>query len=146
MIQVEVPTHVAGIIEFASGAVGTILTSFDVWAAELPRIEIYGSEGTLSLPDPNTFAGPVRLRLAADQEFRELDLVRPYAENCRGLGVADLGRAWQAGSNDQRASGDLALHVLETMHLLHESASQGRHQQLQSSFLRPRPLDPQEVF
>ena len=58
-IKVDVPTHVAGVIDFHNGAVGTIIMSFDVWAAQLPRIEIYGSTGTLSVPDPNTFGGPV---------------------------------------------------------------------------------------
>ncbi len=60
-IQVETPTHVTGLLEFASGPVATIITSFDVWKSNLPRIEIYGSEGTLSVPDPNTFGGPVIL-------------------------------------------------------------------------------------
>jgi predicted dehydrogenase len=58
------PTHIAGVLNFASGAVGTLTTSFDVWSAQVPSIEIYGSEGTLSVPDPNTFGGPVKLRLA----------------------------------------------------------------------------------
>jgi len=61
VVEVEVPTHVAGVVDFESGAVATVITSFDVWAANLPRIEIYGSEGSLSCPDPNTFGGPVRL-------------------------------------------------------------------------------------
>ena len=60
-IKVEVPTHVTGLLDFANGAMGTIITSFDVWSHTLPHLEIYGSEGTLSLPDPNTFGGPVRL-------------------------------------------------------------------------------------
>lgn len=141
-IDVEVPTHVAGIIDFASGAIGTLLTSFDVWAAELPRIEIYGSKGTLSVPDPNSFGGPVRLRLAGETEFRTVDLVRPYADNSRGLGVAELARAWREGKKDHRASGDLALHVLETMHLFQQASDEGRHQFLQSRLTRPALLDP----
>ncbi len=60
-IKVEVPTQVAGLLDFASGVICTIITSFDVWSHTLPHLEIYGSEGTLSLPDPNTFGGPVRL-------------------------------------------------------------------------------------
>ena len=58
----EIPTHIAGVIDFEKGAVGTIITSFDVWSANLPWIEIYGSEGSLSVPDPNTFGGRVRVR------------------------------------------------------------------------------------
>lgn len=141
-IDVEVPTHVAGIIDFVSGAIGTILTSFDVWGAELPRIEIYGSKGTLSVPDPNSFGGPVRIRLAGEKEFRPVELVRPYAENSRGLGIADMARALREGTSDHRASGDLALHVLEAMHLFHLASEQDRHQFMQSSFERPALLDP----
>ncbi len=61
-VEVEVPTHVAGVLDFASGVIGNIITSFDVWAAQLPFVEIYGTEGSLSLPDPNTFGGPVKVR------------------------------------------------------------------------------------
>jgi predicted dehydrogenase len=58
--KVNTPTHVVGIMEFAGGAVGSIITSFDVWASNLPCIEIYGTAGTLSCPDPNTSAGRAR--------------------------------------------------------------------------------------
>ena len=61
-MRVEVPTYVAGVIDFASGAIGTIVMSFDVWAAELPRIEVYGTEGSLSVPNPNGSGGPVKVR------------------------------------------------------------------------------------
>src|SRR5438270_1840312 len=54
-IPVEVPTHIAGVLDFAVGAVGTIITSFDVWPYSLPPGEIYGSHGTLLMPDPNAF-------------------------------------------------------------------------------------------
>ncbi|HEU5369624.1 MAG TPA: Gfo/Idh/MocA family oxidoreductase, partial [Ktedonobacterales bacterium] len=58
-INVETPTHIAGVLDFASGVIGTIITSFDVWSSRLPRIEIYGTRGSLGVPDPNTFGGPV---------------------------------------------------------------------------------------
>jgi predicted dehydrogenase len=58
---VEVATHVTGVLEHASGALSTLVMSFDVWVAGLPHIEIYGTEGSLSVPDPNHFDGPVRL-------------------------------------------------------------------------------------
>ena len=70
VIQVNTPTHIAGVMDFTSGAVGTIVTSFDVWAAELPRIEVYGTAGTLSVPDPNGFGGPVRVRRAGSSRSR----------------------------------------------------------------------------
>ena len=55
VLDVECPTHIMGIMEFANGAIGTIAMSFDVWAAQVPCLEIYGTEGTLAVPDPNCF-------------------------------------------------------------------------------------------
>ena len=61
-IKVEVPTHLAAVLDFVSGPIATLVTSFDVWASQAPKLEIYGSQGSLGLPDPNTFGGPVRMR------------------------------------------------------------------------------------
>lgn len=138
IIDVEVPTHVAGIIDFTSGAIGTILTSFDVWAAELPRIEIYGSQGTLSVPDPNTFGGPVRLRKAGSNAFEEVPITLPFADNSRGLGVVDMARALREGRCDHRASGALTLHVLEAMHGFHIASREGRHYEMVSRLANQR--------
>ena len=77
-------------MDFANGAIGTILTSFDVWAANLPCIEIYGTQGSLSVPDPNGFGGPVRIRRAGASEWSEIPLSHIYADNSRGIGVADM--------------------------------------------------------
>ncbi len=125
-IAVETPTHVAGLLDFAGGAVATIITSFDVWAANLPRIEIYGSEGSLSVPDPNTFGGPVRIRLAGDQAWRDVPLTHGYTENSRGLGVADMAAALRE-DRPHRASGELAFHVLDVMAAFEEASTAGRH-------------------
>ncbi|WP_166240690.1 Gfo/Idh/MocA family protein [Paenibacillus turpanensis] len=124
-IQVDVPTHVTGLLRFEGGAVGTIITSFDIpGGAQLPRIEIYGSEGSLSVPDPNTFGGPVLLRKKGQTEWTEIAVERPFTENSRGLGVWDMARSLQDGSK-HRASGALALHVLEAMHAFHFSSDRG---------------------
>jgi predicted dehydrogenase len=138
-ITVEVPTHVAGVLDFAGGAVATIITSFDVWAANLPRIEIYGTEGSLSVPDPNGFAGPVSLRRAGDREWTDAPLTHPYAENSRGIGVADMAFALRSGRG-HRASGELAYHVLDVMHAFADASEQGRHVRPDSTCQRPAPL------
>ncbi len=138
-ITVRVATHVAGIIDFASGAMGTITTSFDVWAAELPRIEIYGSEGTLSLPDPNGFGGPVRLWRRETRAWQEAPLTHGYTGNNRGLGVADMAQALRSG-RPHRASGELAYHVLDIMEALHDASREGRHVVLTSTCSRPAAL------
>jgi predicted dehydrogenase len=139
VIDVQTPTHIAAVLDFASGPVGTLVTSFDVWHANVPRIEIYGSDGTLSLPDPNTFYGPVRVRGAADETWREVPLTHGYQENSRGIGVIDLAAALRTG-RPARASGDLAFHVLDIMHAAHDASNQGRHIDLASSCERPAPL------
>ncbi len=135
-IKVEVPTHVAGLLEFASGAIGTIITTFDVKASQLPRMEIYGADATLSLPDPNTFGGPVRLRAATDTDLHDMPLTHIYTENSRGLGVADLADALRT-DRPHRANGALAHHVLEIMQAFHEASDQGTHVDLISTCERP---------
>jgi len=138
-IKVEVPTHVAGVMDFATGAVGTLITSFDIWAAELPRIEIYGTEGTMSAPDPNGFGGPVRIRRSDDRDWREVDLTHGYADQSRGLGVADMAYALRSG-RPHRATGAMAYHVLDIMHAFHDASAEGRHIELESTCERPAAL------
>jgi len=138
-IEVEVATHIAGVMDFACGAVGTMVMSFDVWAASLPRIEIYGSEGTLSCPDPNTFGGPVRVKRYHNENWQEVPLSHGYAENSRGIGVADMAAAIQSG-RQHRCNGDLAYHVLDLMHAFHDASAQGKHIDVQSTCERPAPL------
>jgi predicted dehydrogenase len=144
IIQVEVPTHVASLLDFEGGAIATLVTSFDVWSSEVPRLEIYGSEGTLSLPDPNTFGGPVRLRRFAETDWEEIPLSHPYVENSRGLGVADMATGLLTG-RPHRASGELAFHVLEVMHAIHTSSTTGQHVSIESRFELPAPM-PQSVL
>jgi predicted dehydrogenase len=139
IIDVEVPTHVAGNIEFKSGAVATMITSFDIWNSTLPRIEIYGSLGTLIVPDPNTFGGPVLLRTSIGKEYKEIPLTHIYEENSRGLGVADMARCIETGEKN-RASGELANHVLELMHAFHISSDTKQYAQLKTTCERPRAL------
>jgi predicted dehydrogenase len=138
-IKVETPTHVVGVLDFASGAVGVLITSFDVWSHNLPRIEIYGSEGSLSVPDPNTFAGPVRVRRAGAQEWAEIPLTHGYTENMRGIGVADMAYALTYG-RPHRASGALAYHVLDLMQSFLDASAAGQHLAISSACARPTAL------
>jgi predicted dehydrogenase len=138
-VQVEVDTHVAGLLDFESGAIGTIVTSFDVWAHKMPFIEVYGTEGSLSLPDPNTFGGAVQLRRGRQREWEDVGLTHAYTENSRGLGVADMAQALLSG-RPHRANGEVAYHVLDIMHAIHEASEQGRHILLESTCQRPAPM------
>jgi predicted dehydrogenase len=145
VMQVEIPTHIAAVLDFAAGAVATLVTSFDVWSAQVPRLEIYGSEGSLSLPDPNTFGGPVLLRRATDSDWQEVPLSHAYPQNSRGLGVADMAAAISRGEA-HRASGDLTLHVLEIMHAVHTASSQNTHVTLASPLVRPAALPAEALY
>jgi len=139
-IKVDVPTHVAGVLDFANGAVGTIVTSFDIWeAAPLPRIEIYGSEGTLRVPDPNTFGGEILLYRSSKGEWESVPHTHGHADNSRGLGVEDMAGAL-VEKRSHRANGEMTFHVLEIMHAFHDASREGRHISLGSSCERPQPM------
>lgn len=144
VIDVEVPTYQTGLMQFESGAIGSIFVTFDVYASETPRIEIYGSEGTLSVPDPNTFGGPVRLFRPGSGEFMEIPLVKSYAENSRGIGIADMANAIQ-GSRKPRAGIDLMYHVLEVIDAFEKSSREKRHVDIVSKIERPTPLEYSET-
>jgi predicted dehydrogenase len=137
-IPVHVNTHLTAGLDFAAGALGTLIMSFDVWAHSLPLIEIYGAEGTLSVPDPNTFRGPVRLWTAQKRAWEEIPLTHSDQIG-RGTGVADMAYAIQSG-RAHRASGDLAYHVLDIMHAVEDSAASGAHVTLASTCDQPAAL------
>ena len=142
VIKVQTPTHIAGVLDFANGAIGTIITSFDVWSHRLPHIEVYGTEGTLIAPDPNGFGGPVYVRGAQERAWREVPLTHGHTENSRGIGVADMAHAMRTGQMP-RASGELAYHVLDIMEAIHDASREERHITLSSTCQRPAPLLPQ---
>lgn len=126
VIEVDVATHVASLLHFQEGAVGTLVTSFDVHYHTMPCIEIYGTEGTLRVPDPNTFGGPILYCRQGSKEWTELPLLFGYAENSRGLGVADMADAIRTGKV-HRASGLLTRHVVEVMEGILASSDTSSH-------------------
>jgi predicted dehydrogenase len=144
---VEVPTHIAGVLDFASGPVGTIITSFDVPAKNnLPNIEIYGTGGTMRVPDPNGFAdSDILINAPDDKEWRPISSPFGYAENSRGLGLADMSRAIVSG-RPHRANGSLAYHVQDIMHAIHEASESGAHIELKTDMVRPDPLPEKLTF
>jgi predicted dehydrogenase len=138
-IKVDVPTHVVGIVDFHNNATGSILTSFDVWGAQLPWIEIYGTLGSLSVPDPNTFGGPVKIYLPEYKEWKEVPISHGYTFNSRGLGVADMANALRS-KRLHRANGDLTYHVLEVMHAFHTASDKEKTMKIESTVEKPDPL------
>jgi predicted dehydrogenase len=138
VLHVDVQTHVTGLLEFAGGAVGTIVTSFDVWGSALPRLEIHGTEASLSLPDPNTFGGPVRLFPAGAREWEEVP-TDSFDLQTRGIGLSNM-VDFVTGTGFNRASGRLAYHVLDAMVGLIESGDEGKQVDITSTVERPPAL------
>ena len=133
---VEVATHVTGVLEHEGGALSTLLMSFDVWAGQLPHIEVYGSGGSLKVPDPNGFDGEVSIFRAGAGEWERVPERGGYRNAARGYGVSDLARALGEGV-PHRANGRLAFHVLDVMESLLAAAQSGESVIIGSTCERP---------
>lgn len=141
LFDVEVPTYYAGVLEFQSGAIVSMSMSFDVHQHGHSPIELYGTHGSLKVPDPNTFGGPVVMWTPISKEWREQAFCSPYLENYRSIGAADMAWSILNESPDlHRASGQLAYHVLEVMEAFEESAESGQFITIASQPERPRPF------
>lgn len=158
-VDVDVDTYVTGTLHFRSGAIGTIFTTFDVHYGprNQARFEIYGTKGTLAVPDPNTFGGPVRLYRPEDQTpptavdpallgavgeyqgFREIPLMFDYRDNSRALGLADMCRALETG-RAHRADAQQQHHVLEILTAFSESSARGAYLPLKTRYTRTAPM------
>ena len=138
VIKVDVPTHVAGIMEFGDGALGTLTTSFDVFpAGSYDFIEVYGSEGSMIIPDPNNFGGKIKIR--GRGEWEERGLTFDFSENSRGVGLCEICRAIREG-REARTSCNLTYHALEVMLALANAEHRREHIKIESSCDRPAPM------
>ncbi len=139
VVTVDVPTYVTGTMEFDNGAVGTIFTTFDVYYPSQARLEVYGTQGTLFVPDPNYFGGPISLYTPEDKTVKEIPLLYDYKENSRALGLADMANAI---ANDRAARADYrqTLHVLEILTAFEKSSDKMGRVELESKYQRPAPM------
>jgi predicted dehydrogenase len=137
MLPVEVPTHNSGNLLFENGALITISISFDVLKHTHNPIEIYGTEGSLSVPDPNTFEGPISLFRKGNEGWKEMPYAFGYHENSRGIGAADMAHALLSG-RPHRCNGSLALHVLEVMNAFEKSQNERGWVEIQNRCLQPQ--------
>ena len=135
-IPVKVTTHLTGVMEFMNGAIITMIMSFDMWRHSLPCIEIYGTEGSMKVPDPNGFGGTVAVAPKGG-DWEEAPLAFP--NNARMIGVVDMVCAIRSG-RPHRASGELIYHVLELMTAFDKSSQSGKHVEIQSAVERPAPF------
>lgn len=140
IIEVETPTHYSGTLDFESGAVATVVMSFDVWNGKLPRLEIYGTEGTLGCPDPNQFHESKDVYLLRGNSSKWEDVPLAHAHRVgRGMGVADMAKAI-VSQRDHRCAGELGCHVVEVMEAFEESSRTGRHVEILSKCRKPEAL------
>lgn len=145
VIAVRTPTHVTGLLHFVNGAVIAVTTSFDVWQHRHGNMEIYGTEGTIVVPDPNRFGGTVSLAKRRDA-WVDVPLSHGFADgNFRILGLADLARAIRTG-RPHRCNGEVAFHVLEIMEAFGRSSDEGRTIPIESRCERPAPLPARSVL
>jgi predicted dehydrogenase len=139
VIKVNTPTHLAGVVDFANGAIGTIVTSFDVVAHTHSCIEIYGTDGSILVPDPNGFGGDVKVKRRGQADWAIVPHTHAYPENSRGLGVADMA-AGIASGRPHRASGELAAHVLDAMQAFLDASESGKAVILGTTCNQPAPM------
>ena len=137
-ITSDVPTTVIGTLTFASGVVGSLFASFDAAGSRVPHIELHGTDGSLSLGDPNRFDGEVRFRRIGSDRWEDLPLRFP-SDVERGIGLADMIEAIGSG-RPHRASGELAYHVLDVLSALEDATASGRTEHVVSRVDRPDPL------
>ncbi len=156
-MEVEVDTHSLSLLEFDSGAIGSMTMSFDVWDSEAPRFEIYGEDGTICIPDPdpvhgaNIFQGDVWLRTRENSRWTHqprptgrdhwqvAENTHGFNQDSRGLGLLDLAYAVRDG-RPPRASGEMALHVFEVMSGILEAPDRGGFVDIDSRCTIPQPL------
>jgi predicted dehydrogenase len=110
-IPVGVPTYVAALYDFESAGVAQATFSFDSPLRRMGVVEIAGTEATLVAPDPNEFAGEIRVNRGGPEWG---SVPAAGAEGGRGIGAVDMARAIRAGL-PHRADGRLGLHVLDAM-------------------------------
>lgn len=136
-VPIEAPQHATATLEFEQGTIASVQVAKESFGYR-PRMEIYGTEGVLVVPDPNMFSGPIQL-LQPDGRTHDLPFSHGFTENSRGVGLADMAVALRSG-RQHRASGEFARHVLDITLGIFESAREGKQVHLSPFHLRPSPL------
>jgi predicted dehydrogenase len=167
MTKTEVPTHYSGIMEFENGAVGNINMSFETWDSTLPCLELYGTKGSLTVPDPDSFSGVVTLfdgtklkqmvdNVTDPHPAKIITMVTRKGEckvnqpltfsydpdphtNMRGLGVSDMAQSL-IDKRPARLSADISLHVVEALNAFAKSAETGTVYEMTTTCERTAPM------
>jgi predicted dehydrogenase len=138
-ITVDIDTHVTAMLEHESGVTSAVTMSFEVWASRQPPIEVFGTAGTIAVPDPNQFSEPVEVFRAGNEGWAQSPTLAGYAAAGRGYGLADMARAIET-DRPHRASGEFAFHVLEIMDAILVASEQHAVVPIASRVDRPSPV------
>lgn len=149
-IPVETPTNIHALLDFASGAAITLSTSWDVWTHRHGHMELYGTKGSMFLPDPNWFSGVVEVEDAAGGHASLDTSTHPFGvpnqdtdsdpkANYRMAGLADMAAGLRDG-RPHRCSLELALHVVDIMTAVLDAGDRGEVVSLATTCTRPEPL------
>ncbi len=146
-VKVETPDHITGSMEFEDGVLGTIIQSFATRFAPYDGkqpITVFGTEGTMKVPDPNGFDGPVHVRKNEDADWVEMrhQFVAGYG---RSVGLADMAYAVRSG-RAHRASAEQAFAVLDLMQGFLDSSNEGRAVKPVQRYQRPAPMPAELPF
>ncbi|HHU61189.1 MAG: Gfo/Idh/MocA family oxidoreductase [Bacillota bacterium] len=145
VVDVEVPTYTTGILELENGVIGNLMTTFDVHYNKQASFEIYGSEGTLIVPDPNFFGEAIYMLRPETGEYKEVPLLFDYKENSRGVGLADMAIALK-NNRPIRANMEQTFHVLDVMTAFERSSEKKAREEITSSFKRQAPMEKASVL
>ena len=162
-VDVDVMTNYCAVLKFANGTIGNINLTYDEWKSDLPGMELYGTDGVIIAPDPNTMMGPIRLLKAQEFKtvvngkaslpekleaiygpetfglFREIETVAPRIGNERGAGLADMAKAIVNGCTP-RVSAALCRHVTEAINAFNVCIETGMPYRMTTSFATPEPM------
>ena len=162
-VDVDVMTNYCAVLKFANGTIGNINLTYDEWKSDLPGMELYGTDGVIIAPDPNTMMGPIRLLKAQEFKtvvngkaslpekleaiygpetfglFREIETVAPRIGNERGAGLADMAKAIVDGCTP-RVSAALCRHVTEAINAFNVCIETGMPYRMTTSFATPEPM------
>lgn len=138
---IECENLMSGILHFECGTVGNLL--FDAnsifTAPERPAVALIGTMGIVSIQDPNSFGGDVKVILKGNNEPFTMQQSHAFSDECRGLGVADMAWAMRTGRKN-RASKEMAYHALDVLHSIVKSSETSSNQKLQSTFEKTPPI------
>ena len=161
-IKVLCPTTYLGTIFFSSGSIIRFTLSFDVIAHHRNHIELYGSKGSILVPDPNMFGGSVYTCKKLGGTWKEHKTNKmflgkinirqkslraneaPINANYRGVGLAEMAYCIQ-NKKKHRCNGELSFHVLDIIQSIMKAARKRKRISIKSTCKIPKKFSNNEI-